>query len=233
MAKYLWKSMKKGMKSDNGDVKWKLGQWQTHKGKLDMCESGFHVSEKIIDAMSFVPMEVLAKVEVKGKSIKQEDKQVWSQMRIVKAYKWTKKDSVSLAIYAAELILPFFEKEYPNDNRPRQAIEAAKKVLQNDTPINRRAAWAAAAPSWATHWAISWPMDAAYAAEAAKAAALTAAWKVYAAEAAESAAWAAYWAMSWQADAAKAAEVETTRNVKFLNKIEKWLLNRVKTLEEL
>ena len=30
-----------------------------------------------------------------------------------------------------------------NDIRPREAIEAAKKVLKNDTPENRNAAWSA------------------------------------------------------------------------------------------
>ncbi|KKK98132.1 hypothetical protein LCGC14_2645780 [marine sediment metagenome] len=65
-------------------------------------------------------------------------------MRIVKWKKWTKKDSIALSIFAAELILDNYEKEYPNDSRPRDAIKAAKKVLKHDTIKNRSAARSAA-----------------------------------------------------------------------------------------
>jgi len=66
-----------------------------------------------------------------------------------------------IAIYAAEQVLPLFEKRYPNDNRPRAAIEAARRVLENDTAETRQAARNAAA-------------DAAYAAYAAADAAVAA-----------------------------------------------------------
>ena len=65
-------------------------------------------------------------------------------MKVVKAYKWQKKDSVELAIYAAELVIDTYEKEYPNDDRPRKAIEAAKTYLKSPTDKNRQAAEAAA-----------------------------------------------------------------------------------------
>jgi hypothetical protein len=35
-----------------------------------------------------------------------------------------------IAIYAAKLVLPIFEEKYPDDKRPRQAIEAKKKWLK-------------------------------------------------------------------------------------------------------
>src|SRR3990167_298298 len=69
-------------------------------------------------------------------------------MKIVKAYKWTKKDSVAFAIYAAELVIKNYEKKYPNDKRPREAIEAAKKVLFHDTAKNRVAAGSAMSAAW-------------------------------------------------------------------------------------
>src|ERR1039458_3640473 len=96
---YLWKSMKAGMKSANGNVDWKLGEWQKLEGTLDICNNGFHASEKPLDAMGYVNCEIMAKVEVRGKSIKQEDKQAWTEMRIVKAYEWKKEDSVALSIF--------------------------------------------------------------------------------------------------------------------------------------
>lgn len=44
-------------------------------------------------------------------------------------------------VYAAEQALPDFEKEFPDDKRPRQAIEATKKlveeVLENNNDIGK------------------------------------------------------------------------------------------------
>lgn len=53
-----------------------------------------------------------------------------------------------LAIYAAEQVLPIFEKSYPDDNRPRKAIKAVKAVLVLDNADTRRAASNAAARAY-------------------------------------------------------------------------------------
>ena len=136
----LYKVFKKGRKSNNGNVKWRKGKWNHHEGKLKLCQSGFHASERIIDAMQYTNAEEIALVEIGEDFIKGDDKYVCRDMRVLKIWKWTKKDSVSLAVFAAELVLPDFEKEYPNDKRPREAIEAAKKVLKRDNKANRDAA---------------------------------------------------------------------------------------------
>ena len=163
--KLRYKFLNKGFKSSNGDEKWKMGKWKTFKGELSMCNAGFHCSKKPYEAFSYVPGPILAKVEVKGRHLSDDDKECWEKMRIVKAWKWTKKDSVSLAIYAAKLVLPIFEKEYPDDKIPREAIEAAIKYLKNPSKKNRMAAGAAAdaaareaarvaeAAAWAAAWA--------------------------------------------------------------------------------
>ena len=156
---YLWKSMQAGLKSSNGDIEWKVGKW-FKEDKINICCKGFHASENVVHAMGYVNCEILAKVEVRGKSIIQNDKQCWSEMKIVKTYDWKKEDSVSLAIYAAELVIDIYEKKYPSDKRPREAIEAAKKWLKEPTEKNRNAA------------------DAAYAANAAAANAAYAAYEI-------------------------------------------------------
>ncbi|MCJ7563700.1 MAG: hypothetical protein MUP52_03810, partial [Candidatus Aminicenantes bacterium] len=141
----LWKSMKAGPRSENGGRGvWKVGEWRKHDGKLSMCGAGYHASRNVIDAMNYVDAEVIAQVEVRGKHLKQDDKECWSEMRIVRAWKWMKADSVSLAIYAAELVIGIFEKRYPDDKRPRLAIEAAKAWLKDPSEENRQAAGAAA-----------------------------------------------------------------------------------------
>ena len=208
--KTLWKSMTAGLKSGVGDMTWKVGRWEKHKGKLDMCHSGFHASVRATDAMRYVNCEILALVEVRGKHLKQDDKQCWSEMRVVRAYEWTKLDSVAMAIYAAELVIGEHEKKYPDDKRPRQAIEAAKAWLNDPTEENRQAASAASAAAYAAcDAACDAAYDAAYAAAAA----------AYAASAAHDAAYAAYAAC----DAAAAV----------LDKIEAWIQERIATLKEL
>ena len=79
------------------------------------------------------------------------------------------------AIFAAEQVLPIFEKKYPLDGRPRAAIEAAKAVLKNNTQETRVVAANAANAANAAYAA---------AANAANAAAANAAYAAYAADAA-------------------------------------------------
>ena len=72
------------------------------------------------------------------KKLIKQDKLDWANWLIVRVMK--RKQQIQYAIYAAEQVLDIFEKEYPDDKRPREAIGAAKKVLKNDTKENREAA---------------------------------------------------------------------------------------------
>lgn len=130
MKTYLWKSLLKGTKSRHNNFKWKVDKWYKSKKTINICNVGFHASEYIIDAMWYVPCEVIAKVEVKGGSIKQHDKQCWSEMRIVKKWKWDKEDTIALSIYSASLVLNIFEKKRPKDDRPGNTIKIARKYLR-------------------------------------------------------------------------------------------------------
>ncbi len=180
----LWKFLREGMKSEYGDCKWKVGEWKK-EDTAKTCSKGFHASETILDALKYVKGEVLARVEVRGECDKEDDKQAWTEMRIKKAYKWTKEEPVKLAIFSAYSVLDIYEKQYPEDKRPRQAIEAAEKYVKDPSEKNKDAARAA--------------YGAAYAAYAADAAAYAAA------DAAARAAYAAAYAAAEAADAAYAA----------------------------
>lgn len=46
----MYKTMLDGMKSSNGRCKWKIGEWKKIRGKIKICERGFHCSERLIDA---------------------------------------------------------------------------------------------------------------------------------------------------------------------------------------
>ena len=231
--------MRTGLKSGSGKNRdWVLGEWR-HEDDISICNQGFHASKTPLQALGYVAGEVLAMVEVKDESIKQEDKECWSDMRIVKAYHWTKKDSVALSVFAAELVIKNYEKKYPNDTRPRDAIEAAKKVLADDTEKNRSAARSAVRSAAESAW------SAAESARSAVRSARSAAESV--AESAESAAESARSATrsavrSARSAAESAAEsarsaVRSARSAaakkKLVASLDKWFLARIKTLEEI
>ena len=109
------------------------------------------------------------------------------------------------AIFAAKKVLHIFEAKYPTNTRPRKAIKAAEKVLENDTKENRSAAAAAAEDAYIAYDASD--VDAAsvyvYAAAASAADAATAA---YAAADTATYAYAYADAATAAADAAAAAD---------------------------
>ena len=220
----------KNIVSENGNEKWTIGEWKTWEGELKLCETGYHCSPTMYYASSYIQGEVLAEVETKGKKLDDEDKTCNESMKIVKAWKWTRKDSLSLAIYAAEKVLSNFEKEFPNDKRPREAIEAAKKVLFKDTKKNRdavrSAAWSAESAARSVAWSAAW---------SAESAAWSAAWSAESAawSAARSVAWSAARSVAWSAESAARSAAWSAAESAFLNDIEKWFKNRVKELEEI
>jgi hypothetical protein len=68
---------------------------------------------------------------------------------VVRKTELTKLEKQTIAIDVAEIVLPIYEKRYPNSKAPREAIEAAKQFLGGhislDILIEKRAAAYAAA----------------------------------------------------------------------------------------
>ena len=75
-----------------------------------------------------------------------EKKYEWANWLIVRCM--TRPQYLAYAIYSAERAIKIYEKKYPEENRPRKAIEAAKKVLRGDSKENRSEAAARAAEAW-------------------------------------------------------------------------------------
>ena len=112
----------------------------------------------------------------------------------------------------AARVLHYFEKEHPNDSRPRNAIIAAREYARGE--IDKAAAWDAAWAAWDARAAArdaAWDAWGAWAAWAAARAAAWAAWGAWAAwDAARAAAWAARdaardaawdaWGAAWEAE---------------------------------
>jgi hypothetical protein len=89
----------------------------------------------------------------------------------------SKDEKIKYAIYSARLVIDIFEKKYPNDNRPRKAIEAAELYLEGKVTKEqiRDAADAAYAAYAAAYAAVDTAFNVANAAYAAVAAAANAA----------------------------------------------------------
>jgi len=131
-------------KSYNGDQKWKKGVWVNHKGELELCESGLHASRTPLQSLQYVYGDNWWIVGARGKFKEDKnDKFVCSEMRIIKRLP-VKKILVKFAILCAKRCLKNYEKEYPNDNRPRKSIEAAERYYKNPSKKNKDVAEAAA-----------------------------------------------------------------------------------------
>ena len=143
-------------------------------------------------------------------------------MRIIRAWKWGKKDSVLLAIFAAELIIDIFEKKYPDDKRPRQAIEAAKNWTKDPSAAKvasaaREAGAYCAARAAATGAPMAY-LDSAYCAARA---------------ASDSAYCAASAASTGVYSAARAASVARETSAGTRRKINRWLIDHLEDMEEI
>ena len=120
------------------------------------------------------------------------------------------REYVSYAVYAAEQVIKIYEDKYPADNRPRNAIIAAKKCLQNPSKRNKASAGAAGAAAYNAYASAASAADAAYDAYAASASASASA-SARAAASAAAAAYAAY-ADAYAADA-YAHRIETKKRI--------------------
>jgi len=102
-----------------------------------------------------------------------------------------------LACDFAEHVLPTWEAQYPDDNRPRTCIETARRFADGGE-ATREELTAAAAAAWDASWSTVRDARAARAAAWAAWAARAAAWSAVR-DAAGDAAWSAAWGADWSA----------------------------------
>jgi hypothetical protein len=193
-----------------------------HDGPLVMCTSGYHASERLIDALRYAPGPWIHRVEMSGSMLHENDKLV-AEMRMII---WRLDGSDLLWAFARQCALdvarfwqmPALVRRYleTGDEKIRRAARAASADAwaARDARAARAArdawdAWAASAARDA--WAASAAARAARAARAASAdaSAASAARDAWAASAAARAAWAASAASAardaWDASAAARA----------------------------
>ena len=170
------------------------------------CAEGFrYVSENGfigLEAIPFIERLIEHKELVTAATAGKEDALKWGNWLIVRVME--RKQYLQYAIFVAEQVIDIFEKKYPNDKRPRAAIEAVKEYLKNP---NRKNASAAASASAAAASA-----SAAAAASSASSAA-AAAYGASAASAASAAAAASASAAAYGASAASAAAADASEEM--------------------
>ena len=212
--------------SAHGDQEWEIGKEYSVSGKVEACENGFHASETIVQALSYVNGNVLAVVTASGDSDNRYDKVYYRSITIKRAYHWRLEDSIALAIYAAEQVVGIFEDEYPNDPRPRDAIKAAKAYLRcihNGTEVSAYAATNAERAAYNSARAATYARaaDSAYAA-------IAAAYAACAVDAARDAC-----ADNAARAARAAADAARAVNDEIKSAIDRWCLSRIKKLERI
>jgi hypothetical protein len=109
--------------SDWDGSAWEANEWRDITGGPVLFAQGFYASDCITDAVQWFG-NVLAEVEVRGPSVPGRVMSVHQGMRVAHAWKFGRRDWLDLAVYTAELVLPIFESRFPDDNRPRAAIES-------------------------------------------------------------------------------------------------------------
>ena len=153
------------------------GQWHLPKGKRPgkwmpkiadpkCCERGYHLVTR--DQLTLWLGPTIWEAEGRGAFEAVPDKTAFEQARLIrKVETWTERTARLFAADCAERVLPIFERKCPDDDRPREAIEAARAFARGKT--SRGDLQAAADAVW---WAVLGPgwtaaRDAAYAASAA------------------------------------------------------------------
>ena len=124
---------------------WTPGEWMPPvRGALARCQNGYHATT--LENLTKWALEELYEVEFKKppqEDLLQPDKVFGKQARLLRHIEtWNERTMVAWACDCAEHTLKIFEDKYPDDKRPRLAIETARSWLRGEVPAY--AAYAAA-----------------------------------------------------------------------------------------
>ena len=138
------------------------------KGELELCANGYHLAREK-DLIGWLNATIY-EAEPSTEMMEGDDKVVCRSVRLLRKMNWNESVTRLFACDCAERALPIYERDYPKDKRPREAIRVARMFAQGKaTNDELAAAWAAAgAAAWAAAGAAAWA--------AARAAAWDAAW---------------------------------------------------------
>ena len=126
-----------GRSMHGGNCLWSLptaespGKWMSAIKPI-ICGQGYHLCRGAKHLIHwFGP--VIWGVEARGEIIEADDKIVVEQARLVaRVSTWNERTARLFAADCAGHVLPLFEHEYPDDNRPRKAIEATRAFARDE-----------------------------------------------------------------------------------------------------
>jgi hypothetical protein len=112
------------------------------------CEDGWQKLLKSLDKTTADDTEVSIAYIAKSNSV---NDAMWVLFNVLDGYQ---KEKAYLMHDIAAMVLPIYEKEYPNDTRVRDCLQAIKdfadgKIANKELDAAWAAAWAAAAAAWA------------------------------------------------------------------------------------
>ncbi len=215
-----YKFVTSDLKSKNGNLQWKIGEWVKHTGSLELCSSGLHGCSNSLDSLQYTYGDRWFKVAFRGTVVTDDDKFVCSEMKLVQELP-VKEILVRFAIECAKRCYKNWKAFDPEekDQCVWQAIVAADNYVKNPCAETASAARSAANGAWSAARSAAW--SAAWSAESAA----NAAWS---AESAANAAWSA--ARSAARSAANAAwSAEREWQQKTLNRLIREELKKQKT----
>lgn len=135
-----YKTLHKDGRSPFAGVDWYLpngkpGDWMPRVKTIVECQSGYHICRQK-DLIYWIG-ETVYTVEVRGRVYRYGEKCACHQARLVsKIETWTGEMQSLVAADIAELVLPIFEKQRPEDSRPRDAINATRRFALGEIDRN-------------------------------------------------------------------------------------------------
>ena len=114
-----------------GEQSWEVGRWEKYDGELILCQSGFHASPTIYDALEERQGNVFGMVECRRLGAGRTDsKFVCAAMRPVAIY--DTKQVAGLAAVAAIMVIGHYVKWHKNDDQPIKAMLVVLDALAKD-----------------------------------------------------------------------------------------------------
>ena len=151
-----------------------VGKTYTYEGEIKICESGYHASRRLIDALRYAHGAQISRVECWGDVQEQDDKLVARNRTVL----WTLDATMILHEFACMVAEISLSKVVNPDPRSLAAIKAKRKWIKgkiSDKELD--AAWSAAEDAAEdAAWSAAWSAAESAAESAARDAARDAAW---------------------------------------------------------
>ena len=111
----------------NEDGIWTPGDWWVVEGELELCENGLHMCDGEEQLVRWLGAAIF-EAEYDGEIVRGDDKVVVRKARLSRKFDaWNERAARLFACDCAEHVLHIFEDAYPDDTRPRQAVETARR----------------------------------------------------------------------------------------------------------